>query len=96
MEGSQRSVPGTHWVISPEFIDSEEFTIATVSILTAFGFGIPMTLICFHHFDQGVIDVACLLGVFAIIVFAISCWKLYASVQRARVQFARDTASPSS
>jgi hypothetical protein len=96
MEGSQRSVPGNQWVISPDFIDSEEFTIATVSILTAIGLGLPLTLICFRHFDRGFIDVACLYGLFAVVVFGISGWKLYASVQRARFRFARDAASPNS
>lgn len=94
MNGSQRLGPGNHWVFSPEFIDSDEFTIATVSILTAIGLGMPLTLLCVYHFDHGIVDAACLYGVFAVVVFGISGWKLYESAKSARFQFAQDDATP--
>lgn len=59
-----------------DVIESEEFTVAYVSILTMIGLGFPLLIECIRHLQGSRLDIGCSYGIAAIIVLGVSGWKL--------------------
>jgi len=86
--GKTRNAKRPHPLLnSPDFIGSEEFTVAVASLLTLIGLAAPLLLTCYHHLSNGILEVACSFGLLGLVVTGVSVWKLSTSLRRARHRF---------
>lgn len=73
-----------HWMLSPQFVASAEFTIVALSLLILVGFALPLLAICYHHFSTGSVGIGCSTGLIGTLGIVISGWKLSTALRRAR------------
>ena len=74
-------------MISPEFLGSAEFAVATVSAMALVGLSVPLLAICLEHVSAGNVELACSFALLGVTVTGVSGWKLTSSVRRARARY---------
>lgn len=75
------------WIVSPRFVDSEEFAVVAVSLLTLVGLAGPLLFVCYTHLAEGHFALGCSFGILGITVTSLSGSVFYSSLQRARRKF---------
>lgn len=75
------------WIVSPRFVDSEEFAVVTVSLLTLVGLAGPLLFVCYTHLADGHFVLGCSFGILGITVTSLSGSLFYSSLRKARRKF---------
>ena len=75
------------WMISPEFLGSAEFAVATVSFLALVGLAGPLLAICYGHFAAGNLELGCTYALLGVAVTGVSGSKFATSLRRGRSRF---------
>lgn len=70
------------WMVSPHFVDAEEFAIGTVSLLTLVGLAGPLLFVCHTHLADGHFVLGCSYGTLGITVTGFSGRMYYSSLRK--------------
>ena len=76
------------WVLSPVFLQSEEFAILTLAGLSFVGLALPALGECVRHLSLGNLPIGCSFGTLGLVVTGVTAWTVAASVRSARRRFA--------